>query len=149
MRFVLILTITALVSVPTAFASNNEQIPDQQKLAELTAKAEQAKPRDRCYLYAKLLSAMTMVAGQQLDNGDVSAASNSLKAIQKYAAKIHVDVTDHSKKLKDAQIMVRRTAFRLREIMRDGSVDEQPVLDATLKQLNQVQSQMMLAVFQK
>lgn len=149
MRFVWILTIAVLVSVPTAFAGNNDEVPDQQKLAELTAKAEQAKPRDRCYLYAKLVSAMTRVAGQQLDDGDVSAASVSLKAIQDYTSKIHVDLTDHSKKLKDAQIMMRRTAFRLKELMKGGSVNEQPAFEATLKQMDRVQSQMMLAVFQK
>jgi len=115
----------------------------------MAAKAKQATPRERCYLYAKLVRAMTEVAGRQLDNGDVSDASASLKTVQDYTSKIHVDLTDHSKKLKDAQIMMRRTAFRLKELMMSGGLSEQPVLQATLKQLNQVQSQMMLAVFQK
>lgn len=149
MRFVLVVAIAALVSVPPAFAGNQDKVPDTQELAAMAAKAEQATPRERCYLYAKLVRAMTEVAGQQLDQGDVSDASISLKTIQNYAAKIHVDLTDHSKKLKDAQIMVRRTAFRLKELMMSGGLAEQPVLQATLTQLNQVQSQMMLAVFQK
>ncbi|MGB7190930.1 MAG: hypothetical protein WBD10_12385 [Acidobacteriaceae bacterium] len=115
----------------------------------MAAKAEQATPRERCYLYAKLVRAMTEVAGRQFDSGDVSDASTSLKSIQNYTARIHVDLTDHSKKLKDAQIMMRRTAFRLKELMMSGSLNEQPVFEATLKQMDQVQSQMMLAVFQK
>lgn len=149
MRFVLILMIAALTSVPPAFAADQEKVPDTQELAAMAAKAEQATPRERCYLYAKLVRAMTEVAGRQLDNGDDSDASTSLKTIQNYTSKIHVDLTDHSKKLKDAQIMMRRTAFRLKELMMSGSLNEQPAFEATLKQMDQVQSQMMLAVFHK
>ena len=149
MRFVLILIVAALTSVPPAFAGSQDKIPGTQELAAMVAKAEQATPRERCYLYAKLVRAMTEVAGRQLDNGDVSDASTSLKTVQDYTSKMHVDLTDHSKKLKDAQIMMRRTAFRLKELMMSGGLSEQPVLESTLKQLNQVQSQMMLAVFQK
>ncbi|MFZ0661741.1 MAG: hypothetical protein WAM66_03545 [Acidobacteriaceae bacterium] len=112
-------------------------------------KAEQATPRDRCYLYAKLVRAMAALAGRQMDNGDLSDASTSLRSIQGYASKIHLDLTKNSKKLRDAQIMMRRAAFRLKELMKGGSVSEQPEFESTLKQLDQVQSQMMLAVFQK
>lgn len=115
----------------------------------MAAKAEQATPKDRCYLYAQLVSAMTEVASKQMNAGDTTAASASLKAIQEYTAKIHKDVTSNSKKLKDAQIMMRRTAFRLKDLMMDASLNDQPAFETTLKQLDQVQSQMMWAVFQK
>jgi hypothetical protein len=148
MRFVLILTVAALAGVPPAFAGSGKVL-DTQQISVLAAKAEQATPRERCYLYAKLVSAMTELAGRQLNSGDVSDASVSLKNIQDYTSRIHLDLTQKSKKLKDAQIMMRRTAFRLEELMKGGSVDEQPAFESTLKQLDQVQSQMMLAVFQK
>jgi uncharacterized protein YecA (UPF0149 family) len=149
MRFVLILSLAALMGVPTAFAANPDKILDMQELTALAAKAQQATPKDRCYLYAELVSAMTELAGQQLNAGDSADASASLKAIQEYTAKIHVDMTGNSRKLKDAQIMMRRTAFRLKELMMNASLSDQPVFESTLKQLDQVQSQMMLAVFQK
>lgn len=148
MRYVLILTLAALVGVPSAFAGNAKDL-DPQQLSALAAKAEQATPQERCYLYTKLVSAMTELAGRQLDNGDVSAASTSLRSIQNYASKIHLDLTKKSKKLKDAQILMRRTAFRLKELMKGGSLTDEPVFQSTLNQLDQVQSQMMLAVFQK
>lgn len=149
MRFVLVVAVAAFVSLPQAFAANPDRVPDTQELTALEAKAESATPPEQCYLYAKLVRDMTNLTGQQLDNGDSSAASASLRAIQRYTAKIRVDVTDRSKKLKDAQIMMRRTAFRLQELMRDASLSEQAVFQSTLNQLNQVQSQMMLAVFKK
>ena len=149
MRFVLILTLATLSSIPAAFAANPDKILDTQEMTALATKAEQATPKDRCYLYAELVSAMTELASQQLNAGKSSDASASLQAIQKYTAKIHLDLTDKSRKLKDAQIMMRRTAFRLKELMMNASLNDEPTFQSTLKQLDQVQSQMMLAVFQK
>ncbi len=148
MRFVLILAAAALTVVP-AFAANGDKILDAQELSALALRAEQATPKDRCYLYAELVSAMTELAGRQMDAGDTSDASASLKAIQNYTAKIHIDLNENSKKLKDAQIMMRRTAFRLKALMMNASLNEQPVFQSTLAELDQVQSQMMLTVFKK
>jgi hypothetical protein len=148
MRFVVILTLAALAGVPAAFAVNTQPL-GMQALRALAAKAEQATPKDKCYLYAELVSATTELASQQMDAGDISDAAVSLKTIQEYAEKIHVDLTSNSRKLKDAQIMIRRTAYRLNELMQDASLNDQPTFELTVKQLNIVQSQMMLAVFQK
>jgi galactokinase len=149
MRFVLIGAIAMLASFSTAFAANTDKILDAQELSALAARAAQATPKDRCYLYAELVSAMTAVAGQQLNAGDTSNASASLKEIQEYTAKLHSDLTDNSRKLKDAQIMMRRTALRLKELMMNASLDDQAAFESTLKELDQVQSQMMLTVFKK
>lgn len=149
MRFVLIIAVAALTSVPNAFAANTEKILDTQELTALASRAEQATPKDRAYLYAQLVSAMTELTGRQMIAGNSSDASASLKAIQEYTAKIHTDMSNDSRKLKDAQIMMRRTAFRLKELMREASLNDQPTFESTLKQLDQVQSQMMIAVFQK
>lgn len=149
MRFVLIFAATALSIVPAALAANTDKIPSAQELTALAARAEQATAKDRCFLYAQLVSAMTELASQQMNAGDTSDASVSLKAIQSYTAKIHNDLTGNSRRLKDAQIMMRRTAFRLKELMMNASLNDQPAFESTLAQLDQVQSQMMLTVFQK
>lgn len=149
MRFVLVIAVAALVSLPQAFAANTDRIPNEQELTALEAKADHATPKDQCYLYAKLVRDMADVTGKQLDAGNESGASASLKAIQRYTAKIRSEITEHSKKLKDAQILMRRTAFRLEELMRGASLNDQPAFQSTLKQMDQVQSQMMLAVFKK
>lgn len=149
MRFVMIVAIAALTAVPSAFAASTEKSLGAEELTALANRAEQATPKDRAYLYAQLVSAMTEVASKQMDSGNSSDASASLKAIQEYTAKIHSDLSNNSRKLKDAQIMMRRTAFRLKELMREASLSDQPTFESTLKQLDQVQSQMMLAVFQK
>lgn len=149
MRYVIAFLLAVLIGVPAALAEGNDKVPDPEELANLQTKAEQAEPRDQCYLYTKLVRDMTSVTDKQLSSGDVSGAFASLKAIQRYTIKIRNVITGKSKKLKDAQIMMRRTAYRLKELMRGGSADEQPVFESTLKGLDQAQSQMMLTVFKK
>lgn len=149
MRFVLVLALAALTAIPAASAANTGKLFDNAELNALAMKAEHATPRDQCYLYARLVSAMTDLASQQMSAGDTPDASRSLKVIQEYTARIHAGMTSDSRKLKDAQIMMRHTAFRLEELMRDASLGDQSVFQSTVKQLNQVQAQMMLAVFRK
>ena len=149
MRFVLILAFVALVAAPQAFAGTPDKYLDARQINALEAKAQHADAKEKCYLYARLVSAMAWKADRDLSTGDRGAMSTTLKAIRHYTAKIHAAISAHSKKLKDAQIMMDRTAFRLNDLMKSSSLEDQQSFATTLSQLNQVQSQMMLAVFQK
>jgi hypothetical protein len=130
-----------------ASASPADQRPSA--LATLQAKADQAQPKDRCYLYAELVSQMTDLAGHELSSGDSEQASETLKLVQRYAEKIHIGVGDDSKKLKNAEVLVQRTSFRLKDILGGASLEDRETLEATLRQLNQVQAQLMTQVFKK
>jgi hypothetical protein len=61
-------------------------------LAELQDKVDQTQPKDRCFLYAELVSRMTDLAGQQLNTGDSAGASETLKLVQQYADKIQMGI---------------------------------------------------------
>jgi hypothetical protein len=58
-------------------------------------------------------------------------------------------VADDSKKLRDAELLMRRTSFRLKGIPSGASYEDRAALEMTLKQLNQVQVQLMMQVFKK
>jgi len=150
MRFASV-ALNLLLPAPLLFATLaygiDETVPNPQALAALEQRAMQASPREQCFLYAELVHQMTEQAGRQLSAGDAEKASASIHFVQQYAAKIHMDLADDTKRLKNAEILVRHTAFRLRDILRAASTDDRPPLEATLKQLDQVQSEMMLAVF--
>ena len=118
-------------------------------LAALQTKADQAQPKDKCFLYAKLVSQMTDLAGRQFNSGESGQASETLKLVQKYAEKIHMGVVDDSKRLKDAELLMRRTSSRLQDIRNEASYEDRQALEVTLKQLNQVQAQLMMQVFKK
>jgi hypothetical protein len=130
-----------------ASASSPDQRPSA--LATLQAKADQAQPRDRCYLYAELVSQMTDLAGHQFSSGDSEQASETLKLVQRYAEKIQIGVGDDRKRLKNAELLVRRTSFRLKDILGGASLEDRETLEATLRQLNQIQAQLMTQVFKK
>jgi hypothetical protein len=54
-----------------------------------------------------------------------------------------------AKKLKNAEFLMRRTSFRLRDILSEASYEDRPSLEATLKQVNQVREQLVAQVFKK
>ena len=146
MRFVLAFALATLAITPSAFAAS-DKVLDVQEIAVLETKAAQAAPKEQCFLYAQLAHSMTELASQQFSAGNIAQASASLKAVQKYAEKIHMGVADDAKKLKNAEILMRHTAYQLKELMMGASLDDRPTLESTLKQLDQVQSEMMLQVF--
>jgi hypothetical protein len=137
------------LSVTCAYAPASGIDNSPTALAVLQAKADQAPPRDRCFLYAQFVSQMTDLAGQQFNSGDSGRASETLKLVQRYAEKIHTDVADDSKKLRDAELLMERTSFRLKGMLNEASYEDRPAVEATLKQLNQVRTQIMMQVFKK
>jgi len=151
MRFVATtLAVSALafnLSCACAFAVD-ERIADPQAMAALMAKADQAQPKDQCFLYAELVHQMTELAGQQLNAGD-SRASETLHQVQTYAQKIHMGVAEDGKKMKNAEQLIQHTSYRLRDILDAASYDDRQALQATLKQLEQVQTELMMQVFKK
>jgi hypothetical protein len=146
MRFVLVSAFAILSVAPAAFAATEKTL-DIQQMAALESKALQAGPREQCFLYTELAHSMAELAERQISAGDEASAAVSLKAVQAYAEKIHMNVADDTKRLKNAEIMMRHTAFRLREMMLSASLDDRPTLEATMKQLDKVETEMMTQVF--
>jgi RNA polymerase sigma-70 factor (ECF subfamily) len=118
-------------------------------LAMLQTKADEAQPGDRCVLYAKLVSKMTDLAGSEFHAGDSKRASETLALVQRYAEKIHSGGTKDTKKIKEAELLVEHTSFRLKSILSGASYEDRQILEGTLKELNQVQVQLMTEVFEK
>jgi hypothetical protein len=147
MRFVAIAAAAVLFIPCTHAYGANEKLPDAQALLLLEAKADQASPKEQCFLYAEIVHDMTEIAGQELSSGDVKHASDTLRAVQKYAQKIHMGMAQDARKLKNAEILMRHTAFRLNEILHSAALDDRPTLESTLRQLDQVQSELMMQVF--
>jgi hypothetical protein len=146
--FFVLSTLSAVFSC--AYASGiDDKVPDPNALAVLQAKADQAQPKDQCFLYAELVSQMTDLAGRQYNAGDAVKASATLTLVQRYAEKIRAGIAMDSKKLKNAELLMQHTSFRLKDLLSSASYEDREALQATLKQLDQVQSQLMMQVFRK
>src|SRR5580765_5629505 len=119
---------------------------DEQALQQLEQRAEQANPREQCFLYTELVSAMTEIAGKQLNDGDIDRASATFKKIAKYANLIHINLARDTKRLKNSEMLMHRTTFRLTEFLHHASSEDKPTLEATLKQLSHVQNELLTQV---
>ena len=146
MRLMATTLITSVLSFVCPYAPALDLDDNPAALAALEAKADQAPPGNRCFLYAKLVSQMTDLAGQQFHSGMSRQALETLKMVQQYAEKIHIGVAVDGKKLKDAEILIQRTSFRLTDILHEASLEDREALEATVKQLDQVQVQLMTQV---
>lgn len=151
LRFAAVLLPLSFILTPGALAyassSVDENLPDAQALAQLEIRAQQAGPRDQCFLYTELVHTMTEIAGRQLLNGDIDKASDTLKKVNRYAQLIHMDLASNSKRLKNAEMLLHHTTYRLNEYLHRASGEDQDTLKVTLKQLDQVHAELLAEVF--
>jgi hypothetical protein len=141
-----IITILLLTCACTPLLGLDER---QTALNRLRVKADQAQPRARCFLYAELVSQMTDLASQQFSSGNSEEASETLDQVRQYAEKIHLGVDDDGRKLKNAELLLQRTVFRLKDILQEAPYEDRPVLQATLEKVNQVEVQLLTQVLKK
>ena len=148
------ISITALLTlslaiVPLCASASSDEIPDQQTIDSLTAKADQASPREQCFLYAQLVHAMTEFSVRQYAAGNVVKASVLLKKIQELSHKIHLSVADNDKRLKNAEMLLSSTAFRLTELLHSSDFQDQQLIKQTITDVDQAQTAALMQVFNK
>ena len=147
-KSVVLLVFTAL-AIPACAASLDDKIPDQQTMDALEARAGQAQPREQCFLYAEMVHDMIEVSLRQYAAGDAEKATGLLKRAQELTHKIHLALSDDNKRLKNAEILLRHSAFRLTELLHTSEFEDRPLVQETLSQVNQAQTEAMMAVFKK
>jgi hypothetical protein len=143
----LILPLLLTFSTPALASSVDENIPDAQALSQLELRAEQANPRDQCFLYTELVHTMTEIAGKQMLNGDIDQASATLKKVEHYATLIHLNLANDTKRLKNAELLMHHTTYRLGEYLHKSSGEDRDTLQATLKRLDQIHDELLAQVF--
>ena len=152
MRSKVSLAVAVLLSVTTVplCASNIDEKPaDLQSIQALEARADVAQPREQCFLYAELVHQMTELSVRQYASGDVDNANSMLKRIQQLAQKIHLSIAVNDKRMKDAEILLRHTAFRLNEMLHGANFEDHDLVQAALSDVNQAQNEAMMHVFSK
>lgn len=135
------------LSLAPAFAAGPNLALDAAGLAQLETRAEQAVPREQCFLYTELVEIYTDVAAKQLAAGDVDQAGATLKRVQAFAERIHMGLARDTKRLKNAEMRVHAASFRLGQFLRTVSTEDKPVVESTLKQLQKVNEELLTQVF--
>src|SRR3954452_1910950 len=139
----------AALAIPACASSPDAKPIDQQTISALEARIPTAQPREQAFLYAELIHQMTEFSMKQYAAGDTDKATDLLKQIQNVTKKLHLSMAENNKRLKNAEILLRHTAFRLTEFLHNSSSDDRDVVEATLSQVNKAESETMLEVFHK
>jgi hypothetical protein len=147
-RYIPLVLVVALCT-PAFGGTFDDKAPDEQMISALEHRAALAQPREQCFLYAQLVHEMIEFSAQQYAAGDGDKASGWLKRAQEFTHKLHDALAVNDKKLKDAQILLRHTAYRLSELLHSGNSEDQALVQETLAQLNKAQNEAMLQVFKK
>jgi hypothetical protein len=58
-------------------------------------------------------------------------------------------VAEKDKRLKNTEILLRHTAYRLNEMLHASNFEDRPLVAQTLAQVNQAESETMMQVFRK
>jgi hypothetical protein len=141
------LALLAVSAAPVCASGFDDKTPDQQSIDALAIRASHAQPREQCYLYAQLVHEMTEYSLRQYSVGNVEKAAELLRQIQPLTRKIHLSVADNNKRLKNAEMLLRHTAFRLSEMLHTSSFEDRTLVEQTLAQVNQAQTDAMMQVF--
>ena len=138
---------TVAYVAPLRAAAFDESIPAPETLAQMEQRASQAKPREQCFLYTELVHTMTEKAGKEIADGDTDQAAITLKSVNQYAHLIHMNLAQDTKRLKNAEILMHHTTYKLAEFLHIVSGDDKDNVQATLKQLDQVNDELLAQVF--
>lgn len=136
-----------VVLTPVAAFAKTEATSDSQVISGLIQRAQQASPKDQCYLYAMVLRNMTELADQQLMQGNEAGADTTLQKMQRYALLLHDSLQPRTKKLKTSEELLHSTSQRLQGLMHNAPFNDQPVVKATLTNVEHVESELLNQVF--
>jgi hypothetical protein len=138
---------TLCLTVPARSAAIDDSVPSPEAIAQLEQRASQASPREQCFLYTELVHTMTVKAGQEIADGDEEQAAKTLKQVSLYARLIHQNIARNAKRLKDAEELMHHTTYRLAQVLHLASPEDKAAVQDTLKQLDQVNDELLSQVF--
>jgi len=124
------LLIFVLCAGLTAVAGD-EQKPAQQRVTDRQAGLTKMKEHERAEQYAKLALELAELAGEQYEAGDLEAGNKTITQVVEAAKKAHAAAAMKKKKIKEAEINLRRTENKLTAVMRAlSAADQDPVKKA-------------------
>jgi hypothetical protein len=139
MRLLLALFLTASCSL--AFAREHES------LEQLKARFESAAPKERISLGLRIAEMQTDAADRLYGEGKSDEGRAAIGDIVTYCEKASDAATQSGKKLKDAEITVRKIAHKLSDIKRSVNFDDQPPLQDAIDHLERVRTQLLSKMF--
>jgi len=133
--------------IAPAHAASRESIPTPEALTLLQQRAAQARPSDQCFLYIELVHGLSQQAAAQIAATDTGHAAATIRQIDQVVALIQHNLAHDSKRLKDAEVLLQDTNYRLGQILHMLNGDDRASFQDTLKQLNHLNDELLTQVF--
>lgn len=137
----LLVVILVLASSFPAFARERESVE------QLKAKVETASPKEKVTLALRVAEMQTDAADKLYSNGKSDEAHAAIQDVVTYTEKASDAATQSGKKLKDAEITVRKISHKLADMKRSVNFDDQPPLQDAIDRLEKVRTQLLAKMF--
>src|SRR5882724_8539096 len=121
----------------------------QESAAQLSARAESSPLDQQPALYLKAAHQQLKDTDTLYDQGKTEEASNGVRLISEYADKAADTSIRSGKKLKDAEIELRKIATRLKDIQHTLSFDDQAPVKTTVEHLEELRTKLLARMFSK
>ena len=135
--------------VPAFAMRSEEKISEEQIIAQLEQRASEAPDREQCYIYAEVVHEMVKYSANQFASGEVDKANTTLKHMQGVTARIRSLLGADAKKLKSTQILLRRAAYRLTDLLHVTSYEDRKLVQETLAMVEAAERDTLNQVFRK
>ena len=129
-----------------AVASDETKTP-QQRVEERQAGLNKLKEQDRAEQYAKLALDFADLAEEQYNTGNLDAGNKSIAALVDAAKKAHTAAAMKKKKIKEAEINLRRTVNKLDAVMRSLSQADQDPVKKAIAEVEKARADTLEAMF--
>jgi len=116
-------------------------------LGELKAKAAKASGGEQAILCSRVAREDVELANQHFTDGKVAEGHAAVRDAVAYAEKARDAARNSKKKLKQTEMAIRKTARRLNDIGKTLAIDDRPAVEQAVKELQQIQDQLLEAMF--
>ena len=135
-----LLVLGVMVTSPSLLAG------DEETIQELIAKA-QTEPDQQAELYAKVARKQVDLANDAFIKGDTTKAQAAVRDAVSYAQKALVSAKQTKKRLKQADITLRKTSRRLADVARSVTFEDRPPVNQAVDEIEAIREQILELMF--
>jgi len=152
-RFALLSLLCCCATVSFCFEQKKPALtPEQQgaaRIAELKQKLAHDSERETCFHSAELVHDLVEQFNLQMNAGELQPAQQSLNDIVAYGDKARQASLKSHHKLKQAELLIHKSARRLEEIEQSTAVENRPAVDIVVKKLDALDDYLLDRVFKE
>jgi flagellin-specific chaperone FliS len=119
----------------------------EDSLDDLKARVASASPEQRVGLCLEIAERQLSAADKLYNDGNVDQARAALNDIVTYSEKARDSANQSGKKLKNAEISVRKMAAKLRDMKRTLNFEDQPPVQDAIEHLERVRTDLLARMF--